>query len=108
VPQSWTLVEGSAKVSPTFRQRREHAYVNAPAGSRQGPPHTIGAVRGRGRQGGVEVIARVINCECGYVARGDSDDEVLADIEAHLRTDHPELVGQVSRQDELGWIQIEP
>jgi predicted small metal-binding protein len=53
-------------------------------------------------------MARVINCECGYVARGDSDDEVLADIEAHLRAEHPELVGQVSRQDELGWIQIEP
>jgi predicted small metal-binding protein len=58
--------------------------------------------------GGVEVIARVIHCECGYVARGDTDDEVLADVEAHVRAEHPELVGKVSRQDELAWIQIEP
>jgi predicted small metal-binding protein len=53
-------------------------------------------------------MARVIHCECGYVARGDTDDEVLADVEAHVRAEHPELVGKVSRQDELAWIQIEP
>jgi predicted small metal-binding protein len=58
--------------------------------------------------GGVEVMARVIHCECGYVARGATDDEVLDDVEAHVRAVHPELVGKVSRQDEAAWIQIEP
>jgi predicted small metal-binding protein len=53
-------------------------------------------------------MARVIYCECGYVARGATDDEVLNDVMAHVRAVHPELVGKVSRQDELGWIQIEP
>ena len=53
-------------------------------------------------------MARVIHCECGYVARGATDDEVLDDVEAHLRAVHPELVGKVSRQDEAAWIQIEP
>ena len=53
-------------------------------------------------------MGRVINCECGYVARGASDDEVVAAVEAHIRAEHPQLAGQVSRQDLLGWIQIEP
>ena len=50
-------------------------------------------------------MAKLINCECGYVARGASDDEVVALIEDHMRTDHPDLVGKVSRGDLLGWIQ---
>jgi hypothetical protein len=39
-------------------------------------------------------MAKIINCECGYVARGDTDDEVVADLEAHMRRDHPELAGK--------------
>jgi hypothetical protein len=58
--------------------------------------------------GGVEVMARVIYCECGYVARGATDDDVLDDVEKHVRAVHPDLVGKVSREDERGWIQIEP
>jgi predicted small metal-binding protein len=53
-------------------------------------------------------MARVIHCECGFVARGATDDEVLDAVEAHVRAVHPKLVGKVSRQDEAGWIQIEP
>ena len=34
-----------------------------------------------------------------------SDDEVIALIQDHMRTDHPELVGKVSRADLEGWIQ---
>jgi len=50
-------------------------------------------------------MAKIINCECGYVARAHSDDEVVALIEDHMRTDHPDLVGKVSRDDLVGWIQ---
>jgi predicted small metal-binding protein len=50
-------------------------------------------------------MARIINCECGYVARGDGDDEVIDLIQEHMRTDHPDLVGKVSRADLAGWIQ---
>jgi predicted small metal-binding protein len=50
-------------------------------------------------------MGKIINCECGYVARGGSDDVVVALIEDHMRTDHPDLVGKVSRDDLLGWIQ---
>ena len=50
-------------------------------------------------------MARIINCECGYVARAGTDDDVIALIQDHMRTDHPDLVGKVSRDDLEGWIQ---
>ena len=47
-------------------------------------------------------MAKLINCECGQVVRGGTDDELVAAAEAHIRADHPELVGKVSREDLLG------
>ena len=47
-------------------------------------------------------MAKLINCECGQVVRGDSDDELVANAEAHVNSDHPELVGKLSRDDILG------
>jgi predicted small metal-binding protein len=52
-------------------------------------------------------MARVIRCECGFVARGDSDDAVIDGIREHMRTDHPALLKTVEREDLLGWIQVE-
>jgi predicted small metal-binding protein len=52
-------------------------------------------------------MAKLINCECGYVARADSDDEVIGQIREHMRSDHPQLLDQVSREDLEGWIQEE-
>jgi hypothetical protein len=47
-------------------------------------------------------MAKLINCECGQVVRGESDDELVAAAEAHINRDHPELVGKLSRDDILG------
>jgi predicted small metal-binding protein len=55
-----------------------------------------GAHRERGE------MARVINCECGYVVRGETDDELVAEAERHIQQDHPDMVGKVSREDLLG------
>jgi predicted small metal-binding protein len=52
-------------------------------------------------------MARLINCECGFVARGDTDDEVIDSIRDHMRSDHPALLDSVSRDDLLGWIKVE-
>ena len=46
-------------------------------------------------------MAKVIDCECGQVVRGETEDELLANAEAHIDRDHPELVGKVSRADLL-------
>jgi predicted small metal-binding protein len=47
-------------------------------------------------------MAKVINCECGYVVRGESDDELVAKAENHIRESHPDMVGKLSREDILG------
>ena len=34
-------------------------------------------------------MAKQINCECGFVARGETEDEVIARIRDHMGSDHP-------------------
>ena len=46
-------------------------------------------------------MAKVIKCQDGFLVRGASDDELVANAEAHLREVHPELVGRVSRDQLL-------
>jgi hypothetical protein len=53
------------------------------------------------------IMAKLIKCECGYVAHGDGNEQVVSTIEAHMATDHPALLGQVDRADIFGWIQEE-
>ena len=52
-------------------------------------------------------MARLIRCECGFIARGDSDDQVVGTIRGHMASDHPALLNTVSRDDLLSWIQAE-
>jgi hypothetical protein len=42
-----------------------------------------------------------VNCVCGFVLEGETDDELWERAQAHLRTDHPDLVGKVLREDIL-------
>jgi predicted small metal-binding protein len=46
-------------------------------------------------------MAYVINCDCGYVVRADTEDELVSNAEQHVQDAHPELVGKVSREDFL-------
>ena len=50
-------------------------------------------------------MAKLINCECGFVARGDSQDEVIVAIREHMRTDHPDLLDKVTSDELVGWIE---
>jgi predicted small metal-binding protein len=52
-------------------------------------------------------MAKMIRCECGFVARGDSDDEVVGVIRGHMASDHPALLETVRPEDLLSWIQAE-
>ena len=49
--------------------------------------------------------AKIINCECGQVVRGETDDELVANVEAHVRDRHPDMVGTMSREQILGMAQ---
>lgn len=46
-------------------------------------------------------MAKVIRCQCGFQARGETVDDAASVIEDHMRSDHPELVGKVTREDIL-------
>ena len=74
--------------------------------SLQRSPLTIAAC-GKGYATRGEVMARVINCECGQVIHGESDDELVSKAEEHVNQNHPELVGKLSRDDLLGMAEEE-
>ena len=52
-------------------------------------------------------MAKLIRCECGFVARGDNDDQVVGVIRGHMASDHPDLLATVGPEVLLSWIQAE-
>jgi hypothetical protein len=52
-------------------------------------------------------MAKVINCQCGATLRGETDDELVAASENHVQTEHPNLVGKLSREQVLAMAEEE-
>jgi predicted small metal-binding protein len=50
---------------------------------------------------------KLINCECGQVVRGETEDELIRNAEAHIEQAHPELVGKITREDLLAMVESE-
>lgn len=44
-------------------------------------------------------MAKQIICQCGFVGRGETVDDAVDVIRRHMRSDHPELVGEVTYED---------
>jgi predicted small metal-binding protein len=44
-------------------------------------------------------MAYTITCNCGYVIRGDTGDEVVQRAQDHIQDAHPDLVGKISAED---------
>jgi hypothetical protein len=53
-------------------------------------------------------MTRQVRCECGFTARGPSDDVVISLIQAHLAADHPDLAGVETADDIRRWIELVP
>jgi predicted small metal-binding protein len=53
-------------------------------------------------------MTRQVRCECGYTARGQDDDEVIALILAHVAAEHPELGASETADDVRDWIELVP
>lgn len=51
-------------------------------------------------------MLRQITCECGYLARAETDDEVVSITRQHIAHDHPKLVDSVTNDRILSWIEI--
>jgi predicted small metal-binding protein len=54
-----------------------------------------------------EEMGKVINCECGQVVRGETDDELVQRVEQHVESDHPDLRAVMSREDILAMAEEE-
>jgi predicted small metal-binding protein len=52
-------------------------------------------------------MTKLINCQCGRTIRGETDDEVIEQAQQHIRDNHPELVGSVTREQLIDWIEEE-
>jgi predicted small metal-binding protein len=51
-------------------------------------------------------MARQILCECGHIVRGETEDEVVDLTLDHLRSDHPPLADQVTRDEIVALIEV--
>jgi predicted small metal-binding protein len=104
-----SLASGQAGVqalAAALDDQRTAELDTGDATGRQGHSNIVAIPALYNRSGRFE-MTRLIRCECGFVARGESDDEVVDRIREHMRTDHPALLQQVGREDLLGWIQFE-
>lgn len=45
-----------------------------------------------------ETDVKIVRCPCGKDFEGDTDDELVAKVEAHVAEDHPDLVEEYSRE----------
>ena len=45
---------------------------------------------------------QIVHCPCGKDVEGETDDQLVANVQAHIDEDHPDLVGKYSREDILG------
>ena len=52
-------------------------------------------------------MAQKVDCPCGETVRGESDDELVSNVEQHIQDNHPDLVGTMSRDQILGMAQTE-
>jgi hypothetical protein len=59
-------------------------------------------IRGeQSRQRRRRAVPYLINCDCGHVSRGETEDEVVDEANRHIEEVHPDMAGRVSRGDLL-------
>jgi predicted small metal-binding protein len=70
---------------------------------RQGECQKVGVIVPIARDAHKEDIAmaKQIICQCGFVGRGATAADAAEVIAEHMRSDHPELVGEVTTDDLL-------
>jgi predicted small metal-binding protein len=42
-------------------------------------------------------MAKQVDCPCGATLRGDTDDELVTNVQDHVRQDHPDMVDSMTR-----------
>jgi predicted small metal-binding protein len=49
-------------------------------------------------------MAKIMQCDCGYVVRGETDDEIVANVQEHAREVHDM---EITREQVLAMAQQE-
>jgi hypothetical protein len=52
-------------------------------------------------------MAKVINCACGAIIRGETEDEVLDNAEQHVQEVHADQAAEFPRETLAGMVQDE-
>src|SRR5206468_49281 len=101
--------DGRASRTPAAgRPVRRPATRRSGSGGGAAPPRSrqhLGSILPTPVVGGI--MSKVIQCECGFTARGDNDDQVVGIIREHMATDHPDLLDTVSAEDLFSWVRVE-
>lgn len=42
-------------------------------------------------------MTKKVDCPCGETMRGDTDDELVTNVEAHVQDKHPDMVDTMTR-----------
>ena len=53
-------------------------------------------------------MGTIVNCDCGYTVRGETEDEVIEKVQEHIAESHPEMAEVVTREDILSMAEEEP
>jgi hypothetical protein len=56
----------------------------------------------RPRPANEEIPVKVLHCPCGTNVEGETDDQLVENVEKHISSEHPELVGKYSREMIVG------
>jgi hypothetical protein len=48
-----------------------------------------------------EADVKVVHCPCGVNVEGETDDELVENVEQHIESDHPDMAGKYSREQIL-------
>lgn len=46
-------------------------------------------------------MTKVVHCPCGTDVSGETDDEIVANVEQHVQESHPDKVGSMGREEIL-------
>jgi predicted small metal-binding protein len=46
-------------------------------------------------------MSLVVHCECGQDVKGETEDELVANVEQHVGEAHPDMVGKLGREQIL-------
>ena len=80
------------------------AAADAPPGRRRVPWRRCSGGGDAGERRALTAL--VMTCECGEVARAETEDELIAAVERHVAEQHPDLVGTFSREDILAMAEM--